>query len=60
MRDLGAHISTTARLVSPTLSARMREGPRVCAQIASMPVGAEARARLVSGKVLPATTYGAS
>ena len=56
-RDLGAHVTYALRLVSGTLSKRVRDVMPVCDRLRTLPSPADVKARALRGKVLPAALY---
>ena len=57
-RDLGAHLNMAMRAVGGTIAKRLTLVLHDVLNISIMPIPLEDKARLVSGKVLPASLYG--
>ena len=57
-RDLGAHISFSARLAACTIKARFRRAIDVVGRIGSFPMEKAERLKLITMKVMPMTLYG--
>eukprot|EP00969_Alexandrium_andersonii_P156901 6936009-Alexandrium_andersonii.AAC.1 len=59
-RDLGAHLSTCARAIGKTLTQRIKNGVGIAVSIQGLPALRAAKLRLIKGKLLPASLYGAA
>eukprot|EP00969_Alexandrium_andersonii_P209904 9272182-Alexandrium_andersonii.AAC.1 len=59
-RDLGADASLAGKMHGGTIAARIDCGVEVCRVIRGLPASYERKIQLITGKVLPASLYGAA
>ncbi len=58
IRDLGGHINTTVAAIATTLNARMQQAGTYARHIRFLPIGDDAKHRLVTTKILALGLYG--
>ena len=57
LRDLGAHLDSTARAVAPTLTGRLHEATRAAHSTASLPTSLPTKRKLAIGTAVPMGIY---